>query len=75
MITSSNNSDVTYLNIKNEVKNVDNDNFQSKLQQIGRADIIRESPDKNRTRDRNEQAKRQGTKHSRVSKKPRFLSR
>ena len=74
IITSLNNSDVTYLNIKSELKNIDNDNFQTKLQQIGRGDITRESPDKNRTRDRNERGKRQGTEHKRVSKKPRFLS-
>ena len=64
-------SDVRFLNIKNDLKNTDNDNFQSKLKQLGRGNTTtRES----RSGDRNEQRKRTNTEHRRVSKKPRFLS-
>ena len=71
IITDLNNSNITYLNIKNELKNIDNDNFQSKLQQLGGGDTSGPSNEK-RAGDRNDG--RQSAKHRRVSEKPRFLS-
>lgn len=75
IITSLNSSDVRYINLTNESKNVDNDTFQSKLQQLSGANNTGRTPaDKNRTRDRNEPGKRKGTERGRVSKNSRFLS-
>ena len=75
IITSLNSSDVRYINLTNESKNVDNDTFQSKLQQLSGANNTGRTPaDKNRTGDRNERGERQGTERGRVSKNSRFLS-
>ena len=75
VITNVNNSDVSYIEQGDELKNIDNDNFQSKLQQLSNGNTTSRRPtDKNRTRDRNKQQKRQNSRHRRVSKKPRSLS-
>ena len=75
VITNVNNSDVSYIEQGDELKNIDNDNFQSKLQQLSNGNTTSRRPtDKNRTRDRNKQQKRQNSGHRRVSKKPRSLS-
>ena len=71
IITNLNNSNVTYLTIKNELKNIDNDNFQSKLQQLGGGNTSGPS-NKKRAGGANDGG--QSAKHRRVSKKPRFLS-
>lgn len=48
----------------NELKNIDDDNFQSKLQQFGRGNTKgREPKNINRTRDTNERIKRPVTEH------------
>ena len=66
-----NSSDVNYLELGDELKNFDNDNTQSKLQQLGNCNITGRKPtDKNR----NERYKREKNRHGQVSKKPRFLS-
>ena len=71
VIANMNSSDVNYLELGDELKNFNNDNTQSKLQQLGNCSITgREPTDKNR----NEQYKRENNRHGRVSKKPRFLS-
>ena len=41
VITNINNSYVTYSDLNNELKNINNDNIQSKLQQLGEGDINR----------------------------------
>ena len=41
VITNINNSNVTYSDLNNELKNINNDNIQSKLQQLGEGDINR----------------------------------
>ena len=75
VITNVNNSDVSYIEQGDELKNIDNDNFQSKLQQLSNGNTTSRRPaDKDRTRDRNKQQNRQNSGHRRVSKKPRFLS-
>ena len=75
VITNVNNSDVSYIEQGDELKNIDNDNFQPKLQQLSNGNTTSRRPaDKDRTRDRNKQQKRQNSGHRRVSKKPRFLS-
>ena len=75
IITSSNNLDVRYISLNNELKNISDGNSQSKLQQIGRGDSDRErSSSEKRTRNGNGPAKLQGLEQGRVSKKPRFLS-
>ena len=58
IITGLAGSDAKYINIGNELKNIDDDNFQSKLQQFGRGNTKdREPKNKNRTRDTNERKK------------------
>ena len=72
VIKNLNNSDVSYLDLGNELKNIDNDNFQSKLQQLGRGNITsRKQGNKNRDRDGKQQW---NYRHGRVSKKTRFFS-
>ena len=39
-ITNLNNSDVTYIDLSNKLKNIDNDNFQSKIQQVGSSNTV-----------------------------------
>ena len=74
VITNLNSSNVSYIELGDELKNIDNDNFQSNLQQIGSGDTrSRRSTDKNRVRDRNEQQKRQNNGYGRISERPRFL--
>ena len=76
IITSSNNLDVEYISLNNELKNICDGNSHSKLQQIGRGDSDRGgSSIEKRAGDRNRQAKQQGSERRRVSKKPRFLSK
>ena len=49
VITNINNSNVTYSDLNNELKNINNDNIQSKLQQLGEGDINRRTTaDQNR---------------------------
>ena len=56
VITNLNNSNVSYIELGNELKKIDRDNFQSKLQQLGNGNTtIRRPANKNRVRDRNEQ--------------------
>ena len=62
IITSLNSSDVRYIDLSNELKNIDNDNFQSKLQQLSSVNTTSGRPtDKNREGDRNEHGKWQST--------------
>ena len=69
-----NSSNVSYIELGDELKNINNDNFQSNLQQIGSGDTrSRRSADKNRVKDRNEQQKRQNNGYGRISERPRFL--
>ena len=76
IITSSNNLDVEYTSLNNELKNICDGNSQSKLQQIGRGESDRGgSTIEKRAGDRNRPAKQQGSEHRRVSKKPKFLSK
>ena len=71
VIANMNSSDVNYLELGDELKNFNNDNTQSKLQQLGNCNITgREPTDKNRI----ERYKRENNRHGRVRKKPRFLS-
>ena len=75
VISNLNSSDVSYLELGDELKNINNDNIQSKLQQLGNGNIISRG-----TRDKNgdgqsKRRKNTGDGHGRVSKKPRFLSR
>ena len=39
VITNINNSNVTYSELSNELKNINNDNIQSKLQQLSKGNI------------------------------------
>ena len=56
VIKNLNNSGVSYLDLGDELKNIDNDNFQSKLQQLGRGNITsRKQGNKNRDRDGQQQ--------------------
>ena len=55
-----------------ELKNINNDNIQSKLQQISEGDITDGGTRTNKDGKQNKQRKYIG--HGRVSKKPRFLS-
>ena len=51
VIANINSSDVNYLELGNELKNPNNDNIQSKLQQLGNGNITgREPTDKNRNK-------------------------
>ena len=71
VIANLNNSNLSYFELGDELKNTNNDNFQSKLKQLGRGNIKRrEKGNKNRYKDRN----RKNNEHGRFSKKPRFLS-
>ena len=71
VIANLNNSNVSYFELGGKLKNTNNDNFQSKLKQLGRGNIKRrEKGNKNRYKDRN----RKNNEHGRFSKKPRFLS-
>ena len=75
VITNLNNSDFSYIELGDELKNIDNDNFQSKLQQLGNGNTTSRRPtDKNRVRDGNEQQKLQSNGHGQDSKKPIFFS-
>lgn len=61
IITGLAGSDAKFIN---ELKNIDDDNFQSKLQQFGRGNTKdREPKNINRTRDTNERIKRPVTEH------------
>ena len=76
IITCSNNLDVEYIRLNNELKNICDGNSHSKLQQIGRGDSDRGgSSIEKRAGDRNRPAKEQGSERRQVSKKPRFLSK
>ena len=76
IITSSNNLDVEYISLNNELKNICDGNSHSKLKQIGRGDSdCGGSSIEKRAGDRNRPAKQQGSERRRVSKKPRFLSK
>ena len=44
IITGLAGSDAKYINIGNELKNIDDDNFQSKLQQFGRGNTKDREP-------------------------------
>ena len=75
VMSNLNSSDVSYLELGDELKNINNANIQSKPQQLGNSNIISRG-----TRDKNgdgqsKRRKNTGDGHGRVSKKPRFLSR
>ena len=54
VIANLNNSKVSYFELGDELKNTNNDNFQSKLKQLGRGNIKRrEKGNENRDRDMN----------------------
>ena len=74
VMSNLNSSDVSYLELGDELKNINNANIQSKPQQLGNSNIISRG-----TRDKNgdgQSKRRKNTSdgHGRVSKKPRFLS-
>ena len=71
VIANINSSDVSYLELGDKLKHLNNGNILSKLQQIGNDNTIRRRPT---NKDRDGQSKWQNTKngHGRVSKKPRF---
>ena len=73
VITNINNSNVTYSDLNNELKNINNDNIQSKLQQLGEGNINRRTTT-DQNRDGKQNKRRDYSGHGRVSKKPRFLS-
>ena len=75
VITNINNSNVTHSDLSDKLKSINNDNIQSKLQQLSESDITRgtiTATDKSRDGKQNKRQKYTG--HGRVSKKPRFLS-
>ena len=62
IITSWNSSDVRYINLSIELKNIHKDNFQSKSKQLSSINTTGGRPShKNGTGDRNEREKRQST--------------
>ena len=70
VIANINSSDVNYLELGDKLKNLNNDNIQSKPQQFGNGNITgREPTNKNR----NERHKWENNRHGWVSKNPRFL--
>ena len=74
VIANTNSSDVSYLELGDELKNINNDNIQSKLQQLGSGNTIdRGIRNKNRN-GQDKQRKTTDSRHGRVTKKPRFLS-
>ena len=75
VITNINNSNFTHSDLSDELKSINNDNIQLKLQQLSESDITRgttTAADKNRDGKQNKQQKHTG--HGRVSNKPRYLS-
>ena len=76
VITNINNSNVSCSDLSDELKSINNDNIQSKLQQLSESDITRGETATNKNRD-GDQNKWRGkyTGHGRVSKKPIFFSR
>ena len=76
VITNINNSNVTCSDLSDELKSINNDNIQSKLQQHSESDITRGETATNKNRDGDQtKRRRKYTGHGPVSKKPRFLSR
>ena len=73
VINNINKSNVSYSELGDELNNFNNDNLQSKLQQLSESNIVRGKNFQDRDGTKNKQ--RQYTRHGRVSKKPRFLSR
>ena len=73
VINNINKSNVSYSELGDELNNFNNDNLQSKLQQLSESNIVRGKNFQDRDGTINKQ--RQYTRHGRVSKKPRFLSR
>ena len=72
VINSINNTDITYSELSDELKRINNDNIKSKLQQLSESDTVGRTTDKDRDGKQNKRRKYIG--HVRVSKKPRFLS-
>ena len=69
VIDNTNRTNVIYSEISDELRNLKNDNIQSRISRISERDSFRQEPRKKRG-DR----RREYTGHERVSKKPRFLS-
>ena len=72
VITNINNSNVTYSELSDELKSINNDKIQSKLQQLSESDITGRGTTTDKDGKHNKRRKYTG--HGRVSKKPRFLS-
>ena len=72
VIANINSSDVSYLELGDELKNLNSGNIQSKLQQLGDGNIISRRP-ANKDSSRQHKREDRNNGHGRVSKKPRFL--
>ena len=72
VMANINSSDVSYLELGDELKNLNSGNIQSKLQQLGDGNIISRRP-ANKDSSRQHKREDRNNGHGRVSKKPRFL--